>query len=100
MKEIINGCGSKWAILKPPYAIMFEASCNIHDTNYHIWWTAKDRLKADIWLAKYMGRDVRRLANWKQLYFYLWVFLYYFAVRLFGWKHFNYKKSCKNSKNS
>jgi len=82
-----------WAgsYIRPPHSIFFEASCNIHDKNYSIWWTEADRLKADLGLVKYMCRDIRRLSLWKRTYFYIWAILYYYAVRLFWNKYFNYK---------
>lgn len=91
MELEINWCWGKWSFFKPPYSIFFEASCNIHDKNYSIWWNKTDRRKADLWLLKYMWRDVRKLPLYKRPYFYIWCGLYYFAVRLFGWNYFNYK---------
>ncbi len=86
-----NWCWWCWSWFKPPHAIFFEASCNIHDQNYENWVNEKDRKKADKWLFKYMKRDIKRLAWYKQPRYYIWCILYYVAVRLFGWKYFNYK---------
>lgn len=84
-------CWWKGSLIRPPYAIMFRASCVIHDRQYKIWWLESDRKRADIWLAKYMWKDVRKQPKYKQPYFYIWVFIYYKAVRIFWSKYFNYK---------
>lgn len=85
-----NGCGGKGANFKPPYHIMFEASCNIHDQYYHKWGNEIDRKIADVYLLEYMKLDVKRLSLYKRPYFYVWCYLYYFAVRFYGKKYFNF----------
>jgi len=88
-----NWCWAKGSLIKPPYAIMFKASCLIHDHNYDNGWTEKDRLKADQWLLKYMQLDIDnlKLNVFSRTYYYWWSYIYFFAVRLFWSKYFNYK---------
>ena len=95
IKKISNGCGGKGSKFKPPYRLFFEASCDIHDINYYIGITSKDRKDADKGLLKYMKRDVTRIFKWynpKRYYYLIWCYLYYLTVRLFGGKNFNYTR--------
>lgn len=88
----VNWCGGKWSNFSPPYAVMFETDCNIHDRLYGEWGTEIDRKIADVYLLEYMKLDVSKLFFIKRPYFYMWAYLYYFAVRIFGKKYFSYKK--------
>lgn len=92
-EKIANGCGGKWSSFKPPYHIMFEACCNIHDEYYHKGGNEIDRKIADVYLLEYMKLDISHLPIYKRPYFYVWAYLYYFAVRIYGKKYFNYLKS-------
>ena len=85
-----NWCGTKGGRFKPPYHIFFEASCNIHDYSYKYWDNEKDRKKADLWLLKYMCKDVRRLPKYRRPYYYMWCIIYYVALRIF-WEHSFFK---------
>lgn len=87
----MNWCWWEGSWFKPPYAIFFETSCNIHDKNYEIWGTEKDRKKADKWLLKYMMKDVSYLEAYRRPYYYMWCYIYYIGVRIWGRKYFNYK---------
>jgi hypothetical protein len=71
---------------------MFEASCNIHDDYYNKGGNEIDRKIADVYLFEYMKQDIKKLPVIKQPYFYMWVLLYYWAVRIYGTKYFYYKK--------
>ena len=87
-----NWCWWKGSNFKPPYATFFETDCDEHDRLYEEWWDEIDRYIADIYLLEYMKRDVRRLAFYKIPYFYIWCYLYYYAVRIYGKKYFIYKR--------
>jgi len=80
-----NGCWAKGSFLRPPYWIFFAASCNIHDYWYNRGVNEEDRKQADKGLIKYMKKDVKRLPPLKHPYYYMWCYLYYFALRMF-WK--------------
>lgn len=89
----INGCGGKWSFIKPPYSSFFIASCEIHDYNYFKGWNEEDRKYADKWFLKYMLIDINMYKDWyKRVYFILWAYMYYIAVRIFWKKYFNYNK--------
>lgn len=81
-----NGCWAKGGGFRPPYWIFFDSSCCIHDWWYEEWENEEDRKQADLWLLKYMKKDVTRIKNpLKRSYYYVWCYLYYFALRMF-WK--------------
>ena len=80
-----NGCWAKGGWLKPPYAMFFEASCNIHDWSYEYGKNESDRKEADEGLLKYMKQDVKKIeCTIKRIYYYSWCYLYYFALRIRG----------------
>lgn len=92
MEEIVNWCWPKWWCIKPPYSIFFKSSCDIHDLSYYIWWNKCDRKKADLWFLKVMIEDCNKnTCFFKKNYYKVWCYVYYIAVRVFGWKYFNYK---------
>lgn len=84
-----NGCWAKGSWLRPPYWIFFAASCCIHDWWYTFWENEDDRKQADIGLLKYMKKDVQKIENPPtRAYYYVWCYLYYFALRMFWEKAF------------
>lgn len=88
-----NGCWGKGGFIKPPLRAFFKASCNIHDWWYYVGGTELDRKERDLGFLKYMKQDCLWIRNLAKRYFFLmWAYLYYFAVRQFGWKYFNYNK--------
>jgi len=89
-ENLVNWCGGKWAKFKPPYNIMFKACCNKHDELYNKWWNNIDRKIADIYLLEYIKLDIKNLIFYKRFYFYIWAYLYYFTVRFFWKKYFNF----------
>jgi len=92
-KELIgmNGCGGKGGFVKPPKRIFFEASCLRHDTGYAQGGSEEDRINCDILFLKYMMRDCARLPSGVEKTKYVWwSHLYFLAVRMFGWRYFNY----------
>ena len=90
--KICNGCGGKGGFINPP-EFLFHASCNHHDYLYFIGGSELDRTKADNVFYKYMKLDVAREMNkYKRVYCSIWAYTYYKAVRLFGYKYFNYKR--------
>ena len=89
--RICNGCGAKGGRIKPPLAIFFNASCNHHDYGYWLGGTEEDRLKCDKKLYDALLLDCSLLPRKKYLLYRLWSKLYYYAVRAFGSKYFNYK---------
>ena len=88
---VINWCWPKGWFIKPPYAIFFKASCDFHDLSYYNWWTEEDRLRADKWFLRNMMIDCEKERWLRRYYFFIWTYVYYFAVRLFWKKYFNYK---------
>ena len=87
-----NGCGSKGSIIKPPFAIFFKSSCDIHDVSYLQGGTEEDRVEADIGFFRYLLNDCNRISNRTKRYKYLiWCYLYFIAVRTFGHKYFSYR---------
>ncbi len=89
--RITNGCGSKGSFIKPPLAAFFKASCDLHDLSYGIGGSEEDRIKADCGFLKAMLQDCERIENSiKRKYYMAWAYLYFLAVRLEGWKYFDY----------
>ena len=89
--NIKNGCGSKGSFIKPPLAAFFKASCDLHDLSYILGGTEEDRIKADCGFLKAMLQDCERIeSNIKRKYYITWAYLYFAAVRAFGWKYFDY----------
>ena len=89
--DISNGCGSKGSFIKPPLAAFFKASCDLHDLSYILGGTEEDRIKADCGFLKAMLQDCELIeSSIKRKYYMAWAYLYFLAVRLEGWKHFDY----------
>lgn len=87
-----NGCGGKGSKIKPPYRAFFEASCNKHDMGYNKGSNDADRFECDAKFLVMMLKDTYRLKGWfKRVYYQIWAFIYFIAVRLFGKKYFKYK---------
>ena len=92
IKKLSNGCGSKSSFVPVPEFI-FHASCDKHDVLYIIGGTEEDRKKADKIFYKYMMLDiVNEDSRFKRIYYSIWAYTYYKAVRVFGKKYFNYGK--------
>ena len=89
-ESITNGCGAKASIVKPPYAVFFKASYDLHDLSYHIGCTEEDRITADIGFFKAMLKDCERLTGLQKTKYVVWAHLYFVAVRAFGWRYFYY----------
>lgn len=98
----INGCGGKGSKIRPPYSVFFKASCNKHDEGYCIGGTELDRWYIDNRFLLSMKYDIKRLnMMWvKERYYMCWAMLYYYAVRLFGKKYFNFKNQKTTTINS
>ena len=64
-----------------------ESNANKHDISYWIWWTEKDRIKCDTWFLRYLLIDSEEIIHKVLL-----AYLFYFSVRIFWRKHFNYLK--------
>ena len=76
-----------WLLNYTADVIWFKlANANLHDKSYEKWWTEKDRIRADTWFLRYLLID----SEWR-LYKIFLSYIFYFAVRLFWYKHFNYK---------
>jgi len=90
--KICNGCGGKGGFINPP-EFLFHASCDHHDFLYWKGGVEEDRKKADDAFYSYMQLDT---ANEdcliKRVYYSVWAYTYYKAVRLFGSKYFSYGK--------
>lgn len=86
----INGCGGKGSIIKPPLAAFFVSDCNLHDLSYGLGGTELDRIKADTGFLRAMLKDCDLLSGIKKQYYVAWAHLYFIAVRMFGWRYFNY----------
>jgi hypothetical protein len=90
--EDVNGCGGKGSWIKPPYAAFFEASCNKHDRGYSKGGDEAVRFECDGKFFIMMIKDTFKIKGCvKRLYFQVWGFSYFIAVRIGGKKYFNYK---------
>ncbi len=69
-----------WCTLSPEMNV--TPCCKDHDLAYRRGGTKSDRKIADIQFRDAMHARGRRILCW----------VYYFAVRCFGWVHFNWKK--------
>ena len=86
-----NGCGGKGAKIKVPNFI-FEASCNKHDKGYGIGGDEARRFECDGKFFIMMLKDTMRLTGWfRRVYYQVWAFVYFIAVRIFGKKYFGLK---------
>jgi len=90
--KVTNGCGGKGSFINPP-EFLFHASCCKHDELYTIGGTEVDRKKADDKFYELMLADTERSKGFDRYYFKVWAYTYYKAVRFFGKKYFNYKKT-------
>ncbi len=89
-RAIVNGCGGKGGIVKPPHRIFFDTSCNHHDYGYFKGCTEADRLADDKELKKSMKKDCATLPWYRQIRYRPWCWLYYRGVRIVGKKYFYY----------
>lgn len=87
----MNWCWPKWGWIIPPYAIFFKTSCDKHDDYYEKWGDSFDRWIADIYLLKFMWGDCNLKPMYIRPYYYAWCWIYYIAVRVWGYKYFNYR---------
>lgn len=90
-----NWCWWEWSWFKPPKAIFFKTSCDKHDEKYEKGGNKIDRKIADIYLLEYMKLDIKRVCIIRRPYFYLWAYIYYIWVRIWGDKYFNYKNNAR-----
>lgn len=81
----VNGCGV--CGVRPPFFDKFQACCELHDAMYNEGGDGKARFRADKRLIVDMVN--RSMGTWLMM----WCFVYYVAVRMFGWLFFNYKAS-------
>jgi hypothetical protein len=63
-----------------------RSNADIHDLSYSEWWNEVDRIRADTWFLRYLLID----SEW------IWYktilsYIFYFSVRIFWKKYFNYK---------
>jgi len=93
IKKLSNGCGGKGGLINPP-EFLFHASCDKHDVLYSIGGTEADRKKDDETFYRYMKIDISNEKSYlKRVYYSIWAFTYYKAVRLFGSRYFNYHET-------
>lgn len=91
----LNGCGGKAGIINPPDFI-FNAKCLQHDFYYWRGGNEIDRYNADLEFYLIMLEDAH---NSKHYWIYrFWAYLYFRAVRTFGYKFFHYgeKRTAKD----
>lgn len=95
---ICNGCGPKGGFIKIPN-FLFRASCDHHDFKYWRGGDWFDRLVADQKFLDAMLMDARfqpfqagRRPLHERLWFGLWAWTYYTAVRVFGSSAFHHGK--------
>lgn len=84
----VNGCGVFG--VRPPFFDKFQTCCELHDAMYNEGGDGMARFRADKRLIVDMVN--RSTGTWLML----WCFVYYVAVRMFGWLFFNYKASPPN----
>lgn len=89
---IVNGCGGKGGLVKPPHRIFFKASCNHHDYAYWCGGTEADRLKADKMLYNLMVDDCKDLPWCSWMRYRPWCWAYFKGVRIAGKKFFSFGK--------
>ena len=63
-----------------------QSNANMHDRSYWIWWTEKDRIRADTWFLRRLLFDCEGI-----FYKVLIAYIFYFAVRIRWRKYFNYR---------
>lgn len=90
-----NGCGCQKGVLrfvKPPYAQKFFLPCELHDNDYDIGGSEKERREADLSLFLRMQKVSHREHRNPHIlvWFSLIALLYYVSVRVFGRFYFNY----------
>lgn len=96
----VNGCGACsgfWRWFKPPHYNFFKVQCNLHDREYDIGGTERDRHIADINLMYNMQYHVNNYFKDRKPFSRRWYIMlckiYYYGVRIFGKKQFNYGKN-------
>lgn len=88
---ICNGCGGKGGFFRPPQ-YRFRASCNHHDFNYWIGGGDVERKEADDQFLAATLEDAGLAESWwRRLWLRGAAYRYYWAVRAFGGKFFNFK---------
>lgn len=90
-----NGCGCEKGVLryfKPPYATLFYTPCCMHDDDYDRGGDKYSRLYADMMLFWRMMKIVQKqdITPTKATWLTFIAFAYYGAVRLVGWRYFNF----------
>lgn len=96
-----KGCGAMGGWLgwfRPPHHRFFKTACILHDELYILGGSKIDRKKADERLFSDMVKHSssyyykrQKVGSW--MWFLMLSYLYYVAVRLFGSRQFNYKKT-------
>ena len=93
---LCNGCGGKGGWFNPP-DYCFRASCDHHDFSYWLGGGDAQRKRADegflramLWDATYKPGGGQR-SWWRRYWLKGAAWRYYWAVRLFGKSHFNYR---------
>lgn len=64
-----------------------KSNANKHDLSYWKGWTEADRIRADSWFLRYLLIDSEWI--WYKI---ILSYTFYFAVRIFWSKFYNYKK--------
>lgn len=90
-----NGCGCQSGVLKyikPPYAKKFYVPCCMHDDDYDKGGDKYSRLFADKMLFDRIMRVIHKenITPTRTLWMVFIAYAYYIAVRLMGWRYFNY----------
>lgn len=81
-------CGGKGGFIPIPQFI-FKASCAKHDVSYSEWWDEAQRIRCDTWFLRYMLIDAHNSKH--KVWYTVRAYVYYFAVRLFWFRYFNYR---------
>jgi hypothetical protein len=81
-----NGCGGKGSLINPP-EMRFRQPCNEHDQAYAMGGTSKERKEADKAFLRDMLKKSKAAPWYKSAYLYPSAFVYYGAVRVFGWRY-------------
>lgn len=90
-----NGCGCEKGVLryfKPPYAKLFYTPCCMHDDDYDRGGDKYSRLYADKMLYWRMMKivQIQDITPTRATWMAFIAFAYYLAVRLMGWRYFNF----------
>lgn len=90
-KDEPNGCGGKGDKLDPP-ELRFGEACDEHDLAYGFGGTERDRRIADRDFLRNMQAKAACAPLAYRPFYHGAAVGYWAAVRLFGWRKFNYRK--------